>query len=108
MPAITEIGAASPRAQGQAMTKTAIEVNSIKSSFGSGPKLNQISAVITATINTMGTNQLDTLSANRASRGLVFCAAFTHWMIWNKVVCWPTRVALNWKFPVLLIVPAYT
>ena len=54
-PTITDIGVARPNAQGQAIIKTVVADTTAKASAGSGPKLSQARALITAIIITTGT-----------------------------------------------------
>ena len=59
-----DIGVASPKAQGQAMIKTATAFTSAWASRGSGPHVDQMRKVITDATITIGTNHPDTVSAS--------------------------------------------
>src|SRR3989344_6828579 len=62
---IMAIGVARPKAQGQAIIKTATKLISAKVKAGIGPKNNQVIKVKTATMNTTGTKYEETKSARR-------------------------------------------
>ncbi len=55
VPTIMDVGVARPSAQGQAMINTVIDVTSAKSSWGDGPKTNQMAKLQMATRITIGT-----------------------------------------------------
>ena len=62
-PTITDIGVAKPKAQGQAIIRTAIALTNAYTYAGSGPQMAQMAKVITDIITTAGTNHADILSA---------------------------------------------
>lgn len=92
-PTITDMGVASPRAQGQAMIRTVVAATIICTTFGSGPRLYQARAAATAISMTEGTNTDEIRSASRPRGGFEPWAFFTSAMIWARAVSRPTRVA---------------
>ena len=90
-PTIMATGVASPRAQGQLMTRTEIPLASAyPNSF---PVSSQTMVVITAILITAGTKTPETLSAIFAIGAFVAAASLTILIIWERVVSSPTRVA---------------
>ena len=57
------------------------------------PSSSHTTVVMTAMVMTAGTNTPETLSATLAMGALVAAASLTIWMIWDRVVSSPTRVA---------------
>ena len=100
-------GVASPRAQGQEMTRTDIPLASakLKSCF---PKTSHIIVTINAITITAGTNTPETLSAILAIGALVAAASETIFIILLSVVSSPTRSALQIKTPDSFVVAADT
>ena len=84
-------GVASPSAQGQLITSTAMPRERAKAN--SFPSSSQIPKVARAMPITAGTNMPETLSASFAMGALVAEASLTILMIWESVVSSPTRVA---------------
>ena len=90
-PTIMATGVASPRAQGQLMTRTEIPLASAyPNSF---PVSSQTMVVTTAILITVGTKTPETLSAILAIGAFVAAASLTILIIWERVVSSPTRVA---------------
>ena len=54
-PTMTDIGVASPSAQGHAIIRTVVALTIANANAGSGPKFNQARALTTAIIITVGT-----------------------------------------------------
>ena len=84
-------GVASPRAQGQLITSTEIPRASAKPMLS--PASSQMMMVMAAMLITAGTKTPDTRSAIFAMGAFVAAASLTIWMIWDRVVSSPTRVA---------------
>ncbi len=103
---MTDIGVASPSAQGQAIISTVVAEIIAKAMVGSGPKLAQISALTMAMIIIAGTKYSLILSARRPIGGLEFCAFLTEAIICDSAVFLPTRVASKSSEPLLFSVPA--
>ena len=93
VPTMIAVGVARPIAQGQAMMRTAIAVDSANGRLGSGPKSSQTAKVRAATPSTAGTNQPVTRSATRWIGAFEPCARSTRLTIWASVVSRPTRSA---------------
>ena len=77
-----DVGVARPRAQGQAMIRTATVFRSARLNAGCGPRANQATNVAAAAISTAGTNQLVTASASR------WIGAFEPWASWTSRTIW--------------------
>ncbi len=75
VPTMTEVGVASPSAQGQAMMSTAIAFKNAYVSLGSGPSVNHTMNVTVAIPITEGTKIEAILSASRAIGGFEPCAS---------------------------------
>mmetsp|Transcript_28548 Transcript_28548/g.51006 ORF Transcript_28548/g.51006 Transcript_28548/m.51006 type:complete len:244 (+) Transcript_28548:1434-2165(+) len=118
VPTITAVGVARPRAQGQAMTTTAMPKRRAKrkwlwpcGSHASGtqpmrPALYQTKKVATARLTTIGTNTADTRSANAWMGALLSCADSTSRTIWFSTVSAPTREARTSSvFPMFTVEP---
>ena len=90
-------GVARPKAQGQLITST--ETALAREKPISSPAISQTSRVRTATEITAGTKTPDTRSATLAMGALVAAASLTIWMIWERVVSSPTRVARQVRNP---------
>ena len=90
-------GVARPRAQGQEITSTEIPLARAKPT--SYPSNSQIKVVTTAMEITAGTKIPETRSATFAMGALVAAASLTIWMIWERVVSSPTRVARQVRNP---------
>ena len=106
LPTIIATGVARPRAQGQDITKTDIP---LARAYPTSLFINnQIIVVINAIPRIIGTNIPDTLSAIFAIGAFVADASSTILTIWDKVVSFPTRVALHFKKLVRLMVPLNT
>ncbi len=102
------VGVARPRAQGQAMIRTATKFSIAKRNAGRGPTASQTRKVRTAIPITVGTKTPATRSANRWIGALEPCASSTSRMIWARTVSFPIFVASNRKVPVLLSVAPIT
>ena len=74
----------------------------------SGPAAATPAVVTAAMAMTAGTNTPDTRSAILAMGALVAAASLTIWMIWERVVSSPTRVAWHFRKPDWLMVAAET
>ena len=99
-------GVARPSAQGQLMTRTAIALDRAKPF--SAPTIFQITKVTRAIEMTAGTKMPETLSAIFAIGAFVAAASDTIWMIRERVVSSPTRVARQVRKPDWLTVAAET
>ena len=105
-PTIMATGVASPRAQGQLMTRTEIPLASAyPNSF---PVSSQTMVVTTAILITVGTKTPETLSAILAIGAFVAAASLTILIIWERVVSSPTRVASHLINPDWFTVAAET
>ena len=93
VPTMMAVGVASPRAQGQDMTSTAIPMDRANSKVA--PVSNQMTADKSAMIMTTGTKMPLTLSASFAMGALDALASSTSRMICASVVSSPTLVARN-------------
>ena len=74
----------------------------------SRPSSSQTRVVTTAMVMTVGTKTPETLSAILAMGAFVAAASLTIWMIWERVVSSPTRVARQRRKPDWLMVAAET
>ena len=90
-------GVASPSAQGQLITRTAIPLASAKP--GSLPTKSHIAVVTSDIAITAGTNTPETLSAIFAIGAFVAAASLTILIIFDSVVSFPTLVALHFMYP---------
>ena len=90
-PTMMATGVASPSAQGQLITSTEIALAREKPTLC--PARSQIKNVAAAIPMTAGTKIPDTLSAIFAIGAFVAAASLTIWMILDRVVSLPTRVA---------------
>ncbi len=89
------VGVANPKAQGQAMTNTATEVNKAWENALSPPIENQTINVSIEIPITTGTNIPAILSTNFWTGALLPCASCTIFMIWDSKVSPPTFSAVN-------------
>ena len=106
VPTIMATGVASPSAQGQEITSTAMPQDRANSK--SAPLISHTRTVSRAMVMTMGTNTPAILSAILAMGALLELASSTRRMIWEKVVSSPTldaRIRIN---PALFMVAAMT
>ncbi len=87
---ITDMGVASPSAQGQAMINTATALIRPNTQLGSGPNRPQASSVASATSTTSTTNLPATTSAMRCIGALERWADATICTIWASMVAEPT------------------
>ncbi len=106
LPTMIATGVASPRAQGQLITRTDIPLASEKPMLW--PLTSQITIVINAIPITTGTKMPETLSAIFAIGALVAEASETILIIFEIAVSCPTDVALHSINPLWLIVAAET
>ena len=97
LPAIMATGVASPRAQGQLMTRTEMALAMAKPN--SLPAIIHPASVTRAMPITTGTKTPATLSAMRAMGALVAAASDTVFMICERVVSSPTLEALTLIYP---------
>ena len=107
VPTIIAVGVASPRAHGQAITNTEINIVS-ENTKSFWPIKYHASALSKAIPNTVGTKYPDTVSANFAIGALLPCASSTNFIIWARVVSLPTLSALNFILPFLFILAPVT
>ncbi len=98
MPAMRAVGVASPMAQGQEMTSTAIMRRSPAWKGSAATKYHPAKTRNASTI-TEGTNRSETLSTRFSIGALFAWASSTIVMIWYRRVFLPTFVALNLKNP---------
>ncbi len=102
------VGVARPRAQGQAMIRTATKLSRAMVSAGAGPKSNQTTKVSRA----IAEHDRDEDAGDPVGQpldGRLGPLGFAHQgTIWASTVSLPTRVAWNSKLPVLFIVPPMT
>ena len=105
-PTMIEVGVASPMAQGQAMTSTAMS----RSSAGTNPApaASQTTNVSSARAMTAGTNHAATRSTTRWMGALLPCACSTSRMICDSTVSLPTRPASTVSKPWRLMVAPMT
>ena len=107
LPTIIAVGVARPRAQGQAITRTAIAI--LKANRKPAPvKTYQTRKVMREIHTTTGTNQLDTASANRWIGALSPWASSTMRTICESTVSLPTLVASTISLPLILMVAPVT
>ena len=97
LPTMMATGVASPRAQGQEITSTEMPLARAKPMVC--PSSSHTRVVTRATPMTAGTKTPETLSAILAMGALVAAASLTIWMIWERVVSSPTRVARHLRKP---------
>ncbi len=102
VPTMIATGVASPRAQGQDITSTAMAVEMANSA--PAPARSQTANVTRAMPMTTGTNTPATLSASWAIGALLALASSTRRMIWDRVVSSPTLSARHFKNPALFTV----
>ena len=106
VPAMIAVGVARPRAQGQAMMRTA--TNRIMAGTNSPPRLHQRMKVKKAIPITPGTKTAATRSARAWIGALLPWASWTRRIIWARAVSLPTFVVLNLRRPSLLMVAPTT
>ena len=106
LPTITATGVASPKAQGQLITRT--EIPLAKANPISSPSTSHIAIVTKAIAITAGTNTPDTLSAIFAIGAFDAAASPTVLIIFDKVVSSPTLVASQRIKPDWFMVAAHT
>ncbi len=106
LPTMMATGVASPRAQGQLITST--DIPRARAYPAPWPSSSHTRVVTAAMAMTVGTNMPETLSATFAMGALVAAASLTIWIIWLRVVSWPTRVARHFRKPDLFRVAADT
>ena len=97
VPSMIAVGVASPRAQGQEMTRTLTAA--VKANSASAPSANHTSAVTTAMAITIGTKTALMRSARRATGAFEDVASSTRRMICASAVFSPTRVARMTTWP---------
>ena len=102
VPTIIATGVASPKAQGQEITSTAMAEETAASK--PPPASIHTKKVTSAIAITAGTNTPAILSASRAMGALEEEASSTRRIIWDKVVSSPTFKALQTSLPALFIV----
>src|SRR5699024_2317807 len=95
-----------PRAQGQLITRT--EIPLARANPNVWPARSHTRIVAMEMAMTMGTNTPETLSATFAMGAFVAAASLTIWIIWERVVSSPTRVARHFKKPDWFTVAAET
>ena len=105
-PTMIATGVASPSAHGQLITSTEIPLASANPTVC--PAISHTMIVIRAIAITAGTKTPDTLSATFAIGAFVAAASLTIWIIWERVVSSPTRVASQRRKPDWLRVAAET
>ena len=96
-PTIMATGVASPKAQGQLITRTEIPLARAKPKVL--PTASHTNVVTSAIAITIGTNTPETLSAIFATGAFVAEASLTILIIWESVVSSPTFVALHFIKP---------
>ena len=106
VPTIIATGVASPRAQGQDITSTAMADEMANSA--PAPTISQAKSVTRAMQMTTGTNTPATLSASLAMGALLALASSTSRIICARVVSSPTRSARHFKKPALFTVAETT
>ena len=106
VPTIMATGVASPRAQGQEITSTAMAEEMANSA--PAPASSHTNSVTSAIHITTGTNTPATLSASWAIGALLALASSTRRIIWERVVSSPTLSARHFKNPALLTVAETT
>ena len=95
LPTIIATGVARPSAHGQEITSTEIALAKAKESVC--PAISQPIITTMAMPMTAGTKMPDTLSAILAIGALVAAASLTMWIICERVVSSPTRVARHFR-----------
>ncbi len=112
VPVSRPTGVASPRAQGQAMTRTAtaaVKAARSSASLTAGPAASSQAPKVTAAMTrTTGTKTALMRSASRAIGAFAVCAWETSRPIWARVVSAPTRVARTRIRPEVLMVAPVT
>ena len=109
VPTMTAVGVARPRAQGQAMMRTATVVPMASTSRSVlGPNVIQPMKVARAASRTAGTNQAETWSASRCIGAWEPWASSTRRMIWARVLSAPTASARTTRVPVRFAVAPMT
>ena len=108
VPTMMAIGVARPRAQGQAMTSTAMAVVRAKASRGSGPMNSHQANEAAAMRITIGTNTPAIRSTSRPMGGLDIWAERTMRMMRASVVSSPSRLTRRTKAPERFMVPPVT
>ena len=103
-----DMGVARPRAQGQAMIRTATALTTAWASLGSGPSDIQTTKVTTETSSTTGTKMPATLSARPWMGARLRWASATMLTICPSRVSLPMRSARMTKLPGPLTVPPVT
>ena len=93
IPAMTAVGVASPIAQGQATTSTAIALATARTRRGSAPKRYQAAKVARAIRRIVGTKIAEIRSARRAIAGFDPCARSTAATMRASAVLLPTDTA---------------
>ena len=107
VPTMMAVGVANPKAQGQAMTSTAVAViNEVVNP--ASPMKYQPRNVSRAMPITAGTKMAETRSASFWMGAFDPCASSTMRIIWASAVSLPTRVAWMRNMPCLLIVAPIT
>ena len=106
LPTIIATGVASPKAQGQLITRTEIPLAKANPMFF--PAISHTIIVTRAMAITIGTKIPDTLSAILAIGALDEAASLTILIIWERVVSSPTLLAWHFKKPERLIVAEVT
>ena len=106
VPTIMATGVAKPKAHGQEITRMDITMEKTNSTLA--PIISQIRPAVQAIIITTGTKIPAILSAMRAIGALDALASSTSLIIWLMVVSSPTRKALNFIKPFLLMVAEIT
>ena len=106
VPTSSAVGVASPSAQGQATTSTAVAARNAGPT--SVPTPSQKPNAAAASSRTAGTKTADTRSASRWTAALPLCACSTSAAIWARRVSAPTRVARTASRPPTLTHPPTT
>jgi len=108
VPTMIAIGVASPRAQGQAITSTAMAAVRAWARRRSVANPSQAKKVTRLIPMTTGTKTPAMRSTKRPMGGLLICAVLTMRMIRAKVVSSPSRVTRRTKAPDRFMVPPVT
>ncbi len=106
VPTRSAVGVARPRAQGQAMIRTATAA--VNAAVGSSVASSHPTRVPSATRSTTGTKTAETRSASRCTAALPLCASSTSRAIRASCVSAPTRVASTTSRPETLTQPPVT
>ena len=106
VPTMMATGVARPSAHGHEMTRMQMAIEKANSTLA--PMASQTAPASTAIAMTAGTKTPAILSAMRAIGAFEALASSTRRMIWLIVVSSPTRSALKWMDPCLLIVAEVT